>query len=1157
MIGDERKTKSDLLKELNSLRSRIAQLEKAGCELGTKEGIQSEYTIKTILDDSVDGVVLVDVDTKEFYMANDVFCRMLDYSPEEIKKLGVTDVHPKEQLSYILDGFAKESGGEPSLARDIQVKRREGNIFYADVVCFPVKWKNKRCLMGIFRDVTDRRETESELLQSQFKYKILLENIPQKIFLKDKDSVYISCNENLARDLKIGSEDIVGKTDYDFFPRELAEKYRADDKRVMDSGETEEIVEKYLEQGKETFVQTVKKPVRDKQGNVVGVLGIFWDITEQKKMKEALKQSEETFRLVMEATNDALWDWNIVTNEVYRNPRHATMLGYEPHELSASREEWEKRIHPDDKHLVFKALDEHVKDGKKGSFELEYRLETKSGDYIWVLGRGKVVRYSDDGSALRMVGTNIDITERKKTEQALKESEERYRSVVEDSPVLLCSFLPDGEITFVNTAYCEYFDKTSEELVGNNFKFLIPEDDRQAVTENIMSLTVDSLLMTLEHRVTAPDGQVRWQRWTNRAIFDDQSHAVSFQSFGEDITDRKKAEQALKESEEHYRMLAETMNDGLSQVDENGMLVYVNSKCAEMLGYSQGEMIGKHWMEFYGEDSREIMTEQLLLRRKGIAEPYEIRNTRKDGRKFHIYLSPQPIFNKDGQFRGSFAIMTDITRIKEMEEELFKEKNRLQSILEVMENGVTIRDLDYTVIYQNEYITRYVGNHIGEKCYAAYEGKDRICDGCPVELAYKDGKSHSAERKVVLPSGEMTYWENIANPMRDANGNIIACLEVNTNVTKRKKAIDALGESEEKYRTLVESAGETIATIDENGVFLFMNRTAARRLAVDPEDYSGKTVWDLFPKKYADSRVAHVRKVIKTGQGMNLISATEVQGKQRWYNTTVEPLRDASGKVMAAMVLARDVTEFKQAQQELDRYREEMARTEQLASLGTLSATAAHELTQPLTVIRLLIENALTKLETTSSPETIAEKLKDSLTEISNITSVVDRLRSFARKSSGKISKEVDLKTIASRIVNLLNESAQRSSFSLHLEGMEKLPHIYSNDKDMEQLFFSLVDNAMQEGQDKENRQLVISGEEKDDHIELRFCDNCGGIASENLERLFEPFFTTKPAGQGTGLGLCIVQDIVSRAGGKIRVESEFGKGSTFFVTLPINKDER
>ncbi len=363
-----------------------------------------------------------------------------------------------------------------------------------------------------------------------------------------------------------------------------------------------------------------------------------------------------------------------------------------------------------------------------------------------------------------------------------------------------------------------------------------------------------------------------------------------------------------------------------------------------------------------------------------------------------------------------------------------------------------------------------------------------------------------------------------------------------------------LRKSEGKYRTLVESAGETIAVVDEKGVFLFMNKTAALRLGGRPEDFTGKSMWDLFPKAIADKQAKDVRRTIETGKGANFTALVELPGQRRWYNTTVEPIRDAGGKPQSALVIARDIDDLKQAQRQLEQYQQHMSRAEHLASVGTLSATVAHELTQPLTVVRLSIQSALAQLKEADCPPAAWEALNDGLDGVEDVVSRVERFRSYARQSTKTDPRRLRLQDIVGRTFGLLEDKARMRRVSLETEGIDALPLVYADPRDVEQMCFALIENAIQASDGQKDHRLTIRGQVKNQQIILDFKDTCGGIPAEDLDQIFEPFFTTKALGEGTGLGLCIVDTTISRLGGKVHVETKAGVDSTFRITLPLEK---
>ncbi|MGB6873282.1 MAG: PAS domain S-box protein, partial [Dehalococcoidia bacterium] len=219
---------------------------------------------------------------------NASYCKMVGYTREELLKMSLPDIEAVETLEEIAQHREKIVAQGYDFF-ETQHQRKDGKIIDVEVSANYIDLEGGQVVVFV-RNITERKLAEQALIESEGKYRTLVENIPQKIFFKDKDSVYISCNSNFAEDLQIKPAEFSGHTDYDFYPRDLAEKYRADDKRVIESGNTERIEERYIEHGQERTVETFKTPFIDESGKTVGVLGIFHDITKQKEME---RQSHE------------------------------------------------------------------------------------------------------------------------------------------------------------------------------------------------------------------------------------------------------------------------------------------------------------------------------------------------------------------------------------------------------------------------------------------------------------------------------------------------------------------------------------------------------------------------------------------------------------------------------------------------------------------------------------------------------------------------------------------------------------------------------------------------------------------------------------------------------------------------------------------------
>lgn len=525
------------------------------------------------------------------------------------------------------------------------------------------------------------KQTEKELQQSEEKFRVLVEHLPQKIFLKDLDSTYLSCSENYAQDLGIEPEAIVGKTDFDFYPRALAERYRADDRRVMDSGKAEEMEEPYVVDGVDKFANTVKVPFRDKDGHIVGVLGVFWDITDRKHAEAELREKEERLALATAHNGVGIWDWNLQTNEMVWDDSMYVLYHIRREDFTGTEEAWRAALHPDD----LERGDREVEDAILGikPFDAEFRVIWPSGEIRHIKAVAKVFR-DEQGHPVRMLGTNMDITERKMAEAR----RDQLSEAIKHSAEAIGLADKNNRFIYINPAYERLLGYSQEEVVGKSVDELIgiPEDE----------LIQPKLAFETAEREGAFRGETTRRTKDGRNIAVSVSVSAVRDQFGRrtgyvanlfDLTERKKAEGELVRQRSFMRQVIDTDPNLIFVKDTSGICVLANRALAEHYGLTAQEMIGKHPLEF--NPNREEALAHIEADRRVIESGKEmlaiLPSVRRNGQQCWFLTIKKPLILPDGSV-NVLGIAVDITEQKRAEIKLAESYQELQRLSSHLEN---------------------------------------------------------------------------------------------------------------------------------------------------------------------------------------------------------------------------------------------------------------------------------------------------------------------------------------------------------------------------------------------------------------------------------------------------------------------------------------
>jgi PAS domain S-box-containing protein len=939
------------------------------------------------------------------------------------------------------------------------------------------------------RLVAQERERAAEALsQERYLLHALMDNLPDAIYFKDAASRFLRINKALATYFSLSDPaQAVGKTDFDFFTKDHTQQTYADEQEIIRTGLPlvgKEEKRTWLD-GRVRWLSTTKMPLRDTQGAIIGTFGVSRDITKVKLAEEALRDSEQRWRNLTEALPQLVWSALPDGACDYFSTQWTEHTGVPESDLLGWR--WMETLHPDDREPTRRLWTDSV--AGRGPYDVEYRVRRRDGVYRWFKTRGVPIR-DGEGRIVNWFGTCTDITDLRQAEEALRASELRFRTFVDQASDAF--FLQDdgGVILDVNRQACESLGSTREELVGGTPEQFDP-DVTSALLEELDQKMNAGEMVAFESRHRRKDGTLFPVEVRGRAFWEGGRRFLV--SLARNVSERKQDEALFKGQKRILEQIIQ--GEPLPQV--------LAGLCRTIEELTQGEMLAA----------------VLLLDADGV----------------HLRHGAAP------SLPDSYVRAIDGLPI-----------------------GPAVRSCG-TAAYRREPV--YVSDIATDPRWAPY-----------AELALAHGLHACWSAPILSRTGEvlgtfgMYYRQPRCPTPRDLRAVDIVTRTVAIAI-ERSRAEQALRESEERFRGTFENAAVGIINTDAAGRFLRVNQKLCAIVGYSRDELLQMTFRDIT---HPDDLAAGVESFAALMRG-ELASYSLVKryvrkdGAPVWVELFVSLQRDAAGRPAYAIAVLQDISERKRLVGELRQAKD--AAVAASRAKDEFLANVSHEIRTPMNAILGMTELAL------DTPLTDDQRqcLKTVKSAADNLLSIINDLLDFAKIEAGKLELDVADFSLRAAVGDTLRALAVRA----HAKGLELLCQVQLDVPDalvgdagrLRQVLLNLVGNAVkftEQGEvvvcvnldpataSRERQRLeapVADAPGSPAGVVLRFevSDTGIGIPKDQQERIFRAFEQEDTSAtrkyEGTGLGLTIASRLAALMGGQITVDSEPGRGSTFAFT--------
>lgn len=1031
-------------------------------------------------------------------------------------------------------------------------------------------------------ELTERRRVEAELRESEEWLRLALSASRMGTWNWNIQTGKISWSDNL--EAFFGME--AGKFDGSF--EMFVARLHPDDRdrvlaavaRAVATGEDYDIEFRVVyPNGTIRWALSQGKVFYDQHGQPMQMAGIDIDITERKLSAEALRESEERFRQLAENIDAVFWIRDVSENQViYVSPAYQRLWGLNPQDLYQGQQAWIDRIHPEDRESIDRAFHEKAVAGK---FDEEYRIILLDGTLRWVRDRCFPLR-DEAGEIYRFAGIAEDISEqqaalreRKQAEQALRKSEERFRTSVEN--MLDCFGVyravrnEQGQIVdfvteYVNNAACVNNQMTYEEQIGQGLCELLPGhresglfDEYCQVVETGQPLIKDSLVY---------EDNYGEQRLVGAFDIRVAKFGDGFVATWRDITTRQQTEEALRQSEEFKNRILDSSSDCIKVLSLEGRLLYMNTGGLCLMEIDDlNSYLDTEWLCFWEGSYRQQAEQALTAAKTGEVSIFRGYCPTAKGTPKWWEVVVSPILDASGQPERVLLISRDITERQKTELLLQESEARLKLAYKATRSGVWDWDISRNSAHVSEEYCNLFGFDPTTQEVSFEEWLKRLHPddrtyaneivSCTIE---QQQEYYETDYRILHPDG-IRWLSARAKVFYDAAGNAVRMLGNVQDITDRKQVEEELRQSEERYRYLAEAIPQLVWTCNASGSCDYANQ----RLC----DYTGLTFEQILGNGWISA--VHPDDM-QAAQSMwnNAVDRRssyrhEYRFKRasdrsyRWHLVLGMPLKDQRGQVVKWFGTCTDIHDQKELEVERNRLlaQEQAARAEAERAnriKDEFLAVLSHELRSPLNPIlgwtKLLQTRKFNETKTAEALATIERNAKLQ-------TQLIDDLLDVAKILRGKLSIDaspVNLAFVIESAIDTVRTAAVAKSIALH-PILPNIGQVSGDSNRLQQIVWNLLSNAIKFTPN--GGQVEIQLQRVDKQAEIIVRDTGKGINPDFLPYIFESFrqedvSITRKYG-GLGLGLAIVRQLVEAHGGTITADSPGeGLGATFTVQLPL-----